>query len=126
MHLLLGFWWPLMVSYPPAGMSAAVCWAEDAQGPPGVGLVPPVPMRGLALALAAQRSGGCKGMRACRNERGGTRVENLPVKGLLSYDFITLLAHTRHVINRKNRAVGGISRLDSPTVNYYAQPSRLL
>ena len=50
-HLLLGFWWPLMVSYPPAGMSAAVCWAEDAQGPPGVGLVPPVPMRGLALAL---------------------------------------------------------------------------
>ena len=40
-----------MVSYPPAGMSAAVCWAEDAQGPPGVGLVPPVPMRGLALAL---------------------------------------------------------------------------
>ena len=25
--------------------------------------------------------------------------------------------------NRKNRAVRGISRLDSPTVNYYAQPS---
>ena len=52
MHLLLGFWWPLMVSYPPAGMSAAVCWAEDAQGPPGVGLVPPVPMRGLAPGRA--------------------------------------------------------------------------
>ena len=48
-HLLLGFWWPLMVSYPPAGMSTAVCWAEDAQGPPGVGLVPPAPMHGLAL-----------------------------------------------------------------------------
>ena len=60
-------------------------------------------------------------MRACRNERGGTRVENLPVKGLLSYDFITLLAHTRHVINRKNGVVSGISRLDSPTVNYFAQ-----
>ena len=80
-HLLLGFWWPLMVSYPPADMSAAVCWAEDAQGPPGVGLVPPVPMRGLALALGGPESGRCKGMRACRNERGGTRVENLPVKG---------------------------------------------
>ena len=57
MHLLLGFWWPLMVSYPPAGMSAAVCWAEDAQGPPGVGLVPPVPMRGLALALGGPDPG---------------------------------------------------------------------
>ena len=45
-HLLLGFWWPLMVSYPPAGMSTAAWWAEDAQGPPGAGLVPSVPMRG--------------------------------------------------------------------------------
>ena len=80
MHLLLGFWWPLMVSYPPAGMSA-VCWAEDAQGPPGAGLVPPVPMRGQALALGGPESGRCKGMRGCRNERGGMRVENLPVKG---------------------------------------------
>ena len=51
MHLLLGFWWPLMVSYPPAGMSTAVWWAEDAQGPPGAGLVPSVLMRGQALAL---------------------------------------------------------------------------
>ena len=80
-HLLLGFWWPLMVSYPPAGMSTATWWAEDAQGPPGAGLVPSVPMRGLALALGGPESGRCKGMRACRNERGGTRVENLPVKG---------------------------------------------
>ena len=80
-HLLLGFWWPLMVSYPPAGMSTAVCWAEDAQGPPGAGLVPSVLMRGQALALGGPESGRCKGMRACRNERGGTRVENLPVKG---------------------------------------------
>ena len=47
----LRFWWPLMVSYPPAGMSTAVCWAEDAQGPPGAGLVPSVLMRGQALAL---------------------------------------------------------------------------
>ena len=78
-------------------------------------------MRGLALALRGPESERCKGMRACRNERGGTRVENLPVKGLLSYDFITLLAHTRHVINRKNGVVSGISRLDSPTVNYFAQ-----
>ena len=69
-HLLLGFWWPLMVSYPPAGMSTAVCWAEDAQGPPGAGLVPPVPMRGQALALGGPESGRCKGMRACRNESG--------------------------------------------------------
>ena len=84
----LRFWWPLMVSYPPAGMWAAVWWAEDAQGPPGVGLVPPVPMRGLALALGGPESGRCKGMRARRNERGGTRVENLSVKGLLSYIFI--------------------------------------
>ena len=60
MHLLLGFWWPLMVSYPPAGMSTAVCWAEGAQGPPGAGLVPPVPMRGLALALSGPESGRCK------------------------------------------------------------------
>ena len=57
MHLLLGFWWPLMVSYPPAGMLTAVCWAEDAQGPPGAGLVPPVPMRGQALALGGPESG---------------------------------------------------------------------
>ena len=56
MHLLLGFWWPPMVSYPPAGMSTAVCWAEDAQGPPGAGLVPPVPMRGLALTLGGPES----------------------------------------------------------------------
>ena len=76
MHLLLGFWWPLMVSYPPA-----VCWAEDAQGPPGAGLVPPVPVHGLTLALGPRIRARCKGMRACRNERGGTRVENLPVKG---------------------------------------------
>ena len=71
-HLLLGFWWPLMVSYPPAGMLTAVCWAEDAQGPPGAGLVPPVPMHGLALALGGPESGRCKGMhmRACRNESG--------------------------------------------------------
>ena len=54
-HLLLGFWWPLMVSYPPAGMSAAVWWAEDAHGPPGAGLVPTVPMRGLAVALRAMQ-----------------------------------------------------------------------
>ena len=54
-HLLLGFWWPLMVSYPPAGMSTAVRLAEDAQGPPGAGLVPPVPMHGLALALGGPR-----------------------------------------------------------------------
>ena len=27
------------------------------------------------------------------------------------------------MISRKNRAVRGISRLDSPTVNYFAQPS---
>ena len=47
----LRFWWPLMVSYPPAGMWAAVWWAEDAQGPPGAGLVPSVLMRGQALAL---------------------------------------------------------------------------
>ena len=68
----LRFWWPLMVSYPPAGMSTAVCWAEDAQGPPGAGLVPSVPMRGLALrlALGGPESGRCKGMRACRNESG--------------------------------------------------------
>ena len=59
-HLLLGFWWPLMVSYPPAGMSAAVCWAEDAQGPPGVGLVPPVPMRGWPWPSAAQNPGDAK------------------------------------------------------------------
>ena len=52
-YLLLGFWWPLMVSYPPAGMSTATWWAEDAQGPPGAGLVPSVPMRGLALALGS-------------------------------------------------------------------------
>ena len=30
------------------------------------------------------------------------------------------------MINRKNRAVGGISRLDSRTVNYFAQPSTVL
>ena len=77
----LRFWWPLMVSYPPAGMWAAVWWAEDAQGPPGAGLVPSVLMRGQALALGGPESERCKGMRACRNERGGTRVENLPVKG---------------------------------------------
>ena len=50
-HLLLGFWWLLMVSYPHVGMSTAVWWAEDAQGPPGAGLVPSVPMRGLTVAL---------------------------------------------------------------------------
>ena len=70
MHLLLGFWWPLMVSYPPAGMSTAAWRAEDAQGPPGAGLVPSVPMRGLALALGGPESRGGKGMRACRNESG--------------------------------------------------------
>ena len=70
-HLLLGFWWPLMVSYPPAGMSTAVCWAEAAPGPPGAGLVPSIPMRGLAVALEAQNPGDAsQGMRACRNESG--------------------------------------------------------
>ena len=56
-HLLLGFWWPLMVSYPPAGMSTAVWRAEDAQGPPGARLVPSVVMRGLAMALRGPESG---------------------------------------------------------------------
>ena len=54
---------------------------------------------------------------------GGTRVRSLPVKGSNSYNFITLLAHTRHVTSRKSRAVRGISRLGSPAVNHYAQPS---
>ena len=79
-HMLLGFWWPLMVSYPPAGMSTAVWWAEDAQGPPGAGLVPPVPMRGLALALGGPESGRCKGMsEPAETKAGGTRVRSLPV-----------------------------------------------
>ena len=49
-----------MVSYPPAGMWAAVWWAEDAQGPPGAGLVPSVLMRGQALALGGPKSGDAK------------------------------------------------------------------
>ena len=77
-----------MVSYPPAGMSTAVCWAEDAQGPPGAGLVPPVPMRGLALTLGGPESRAMQRKEPAETKAGGTRIQNLPVKGLLSYIFI--------------------------------------